>query len=208
MNEGSKLGRRELLTTAVTAGIVGGLSISEQTLPAAPAILSGTPNALAVENKKSGTTDWQLTYTRIDPPTKWRCPWIEGYVSKASIKAGETLELFVSTNPAARFQVDLYRLGYYGGTGSRHLRTIGPLPGKVQAEPPEGEGRVRECRWEAATSFKIPADWPSGVYLGKLSLLDADKPEGRYQSYVVFIVRDDASQASASFRHRLAIVSE
>ena len=192
MNEGSKLGRRELLTTAVTAGIVGGLSMSVQTLPAAaPATQSGTRKAMAVENKKSGTTDWQLTYTRIDPPTKWRCPWIEGYVSKASIKAGETLELFVSTNPAARFQVDLYRLGYYGGTGSRHLRTIGPLPGKVQAEPPEGEGRVRECRWEAATSFKIPADWPSGVYLGKLSLLDADKPEGRYQSYVVFIVRDE-----------------
>lgn len=33
--------------------------------------------------------------------------------------------------------------------------------------------------------------WPSGVYLGKLSLLDANKPEGRYQSYVVFIVRDE-----------------
>ena len=34
--------------------------------------------------------------------------------------------------------------------------------------------------------MKIPADWVSGVYLGKLSC-DAH----RYQSYVVFIVRDD-----------------
>ena len=56
----------------------------------------------------------------------------------------------------------------------------------AQPEPAEGEGRVCECKWEAATSFKIPADWPSGVYLGKLTT----EREG-YQSYVIFVVRDE-----------------
>src|SRR5438105_2218485 len=101
MKDGTKLGRRELLTTAVAAGIVGGgLSTSERISLTAAAAQQARASLLVDENKKPGTTDWQLTYTRIDPATKWRCPWIEGYVSKSSIKAGETLELFVSTNPA------------------------------------------------------------------------------------------------------------
>jgi hypothetical protein len=48
-----------------------------------------------------------------------------------------------------------------------------------------GQGRLRECRWEPATKLTIPADWPSGVYLGKLT---AEK-DG-WQSYVIFVVRD------------------
>jgi hypothetical protein len=30
------------------------------------------------ENQKPGTRDWILKNTRIDPATKYRCPWIEG----------------------------------------------------------------------------------------------------------------------------------
>jgi hypothetical protein len=39
--------------------------------------------------------------TAIDPKTKFRCLWIEGYCLHTSIQAGETLQIFVSTNPAA-----------------------------------------------------------------------------------------------------------
>jgi hypothetical protein len=49
-----------------------------------------------------------------------------------------------------------------------------------------GEQRLRECRWEPATTLEIPKDWVSGVYLGKLSAA-----KHRYQSYIVFLVRDD-----------------
>ena len=37
----------------------------------------------------------------------------------------------------------------------------------------------------------IPADWPSGVYLGRLTTLVDPATEPYWQSYVVFIVRDD-----------------
>ena len=138
------------------------------------------------ENQKPGTRDWMLKNTRIDPATKYRCPWIEGYCSHTSARAGESVQFFVSTNPASSFTIDVYRMGFYGGTGGRHLTTLGPFPGAVQADPPTGPKRLRDCQWEPCVTLKIPSDWPSGVYLGKLT---ADR-EG-LQSYVIFIVRDD-----------------
>ena len=141
------------------------------------------------ENRHEGTTDWQLTYTRVDPKTRYRCPWIEGYCSKQSVSAGDAIDIMVSTNPAGRFTIDFYRMGYYGGAGGRHMLHLGPFDGQVQADPPVGVNRVRECTWSPCTTLTIPEDWVSGVYLGKLSLLDPVPHP--YQSYVVFIVRDD-----------------
>lgn len=144
------------------------------------------PDLIRTENQREGTTDWQLTYTRVDPKARWRSPLIEGYVSKQSVRPGETLDFFVSTNPASGFVIDLYRMGYYQGKGARHMRRLGPFDGKVQPTPPVGAERLRECQWESATRLTIPKDWPSGVYLGKLS-----STRHRYQSYVIFIVRDN-----------------
>jgi hypothetical protein len=181
--------RRDLLKGALAGGLAGGLvGLAGKALRADPQQpTKAAAGPMAIENAKPGTTDWQLTYTRIDAATKYRCPWIEGFVSRASVLAGEELKLFVSTRPAARYKVDFYRLGYYGGTGGRHMLSLGPFEGKSQPDPPVGDERARECAWEAPTTIQIPADWPSGVYLGKLSLADGN----RYQSYVVFIVRDE-----------------
>jgi hypothetical protein len=141
---------------------------------------------IRAENEKRGTTDWMLKNTRVDPKTKYRCPWIEGYCSATSVRAAEALSVMVSTNPASPFSLDIYRLGYYQGMGGRHLLRLGPFKGTVQGDPPVGKERLRECRWEPATKLVIPKDWPSGVYLGKLT---AERE--KLQSYVVFIVRDD-----------------
>lgn len=179
----SGVARRDLLKGAVGAGLagaLGGLPLQEADAQ------DNRISTVAGENQQPGTQDWQLTYTRVDPQTRYRCPWIEGYVSRASLRAGEELEFFVSSKPAVDFEIDLYRMGYYGGAGARHVKHLGPFPGQTQPDPEVGEQRLRECRWSACTSLKIPADWPSGVYLGKLSLTG-----GRYQSYVIFIVRDD-----------------
>src|SRR5438874_9124172 len=86
------------------------------------------------ENQRIGTREWLLTKTRIDPATKYRSPWIEGYCSRTSVRAGEPLSLFVSTNPVSDFTIDIYRMGFYGGTGARLVSKLGPFPGQVQAE--------------------------------------------------------------------------
>jgi hypothetical protein len=70
------------------------------------------------------------------------------------------------------------------------MTQLGPVPVKPQPEPPIGPKRLRECRWEPNAEIKIPADWPSGVYLGKLTTVPESKHEHAWQSYIVFIVRD------------------
>jgi hypothetical protein len=151
------------------------------------AILAGTrTHQIRPENQKPGTRDWMLTHTRVDPATRYRSPWVEGFCSHTSAKAGETIQFFVSTNPASAFRMDFYRMGYYGGTGGRHLMSLGPLEGFVQPDPPVGPKRVRDCRWEPCAAIQIPGDWVSGVYLAKLT----EAREG-LQSYIIFIVRDD-----------------
>lgn len=175
------LHRRELLKRAAATGLIPTLGNFNTTV-AAPA----KPDLIRTENEKPGTKDWMLTNSRVDPKTKYRCPWIEGYCSHTSVKSGDTLSVMVSTNPASPFVLDIYRLGYYGGAGGRHLAKLGPFKGKVQPDPEIGAERLRECQWEPATKITIPVDWPSGVYLGKLT---AEK-EG-LQSYIIFIVRDD-----------------
>jgi hypothetical protein len=127
-----------------------------------------------------------LGNTRIDPKTKYRCPWIEGYCSRSSVRAGEQISFHVSANPASSFTIDLYRTGYYGGAGGRRVMSLGPFKGTVQPDPRVGPRRLRECKWESCATITIPNDWPSGVYLGKLT----EAREG-LQSYLIFIVKDD-----------------
>ena len=99
------------------------------------------------ENQQPGATDWQLTRVRADAGD-FRSPWIEGYCSRQSVAAGETLEIMVSTDPPQPFQIEIFRMGYYGGLGARLMQVLGPLEGKVQAVPTPGEKNLHECQWE------------------------------------------------------------
>lgn len=179
-DDGNTVHRRDILRGAMGLGVA-------TVLPALGAAKAAPARDLIrKENEQAGTRDWMLSKTRIDPATKYRCPWIEGYCSATSVRAGEKLSIHVSTRPASSFTIHIYRMGYYGGTGGRHVLEIGPFQGKAAADPPVGSRRLRECGWEPSATIKIPADWPSGVYLGKLT----SETEG-LQSYVIFIVRDD-----------------
>src|SRR5947208_8619867 len=89
--------RRELMKAALTAEAAAIVGCSSHTGKV------GTGHPLDAENKREGTGEWMLTNTRIDPKTKYRCPWIEGYCSHTSIRAGQELSIFVSTNPPAPF---------------------------------------------------------------------------------------------------------
>ncbi len=149
-------------------------------------------NVIERENQREGARDWQLTRVRMDAGQGYRTTLIEGYCSRQSVTAGETLDLFVSTRPAARFKIEVFRTGYYGGRGARLMTELGPFQGEPQPLPEaEGEGLLRECRWTACASITIPEDWVSGVYLGRLTTLPDTADAPYWQSYVVFIVRDD-----------------
>lgn len=148
------------------------------------------PSAVIVEeNAQPGATDWQLTRVRVDNQ-QYRSPWIEGYCSKQSVATGESIDIMVSADPPVPYQIEIFRMGYYGGRGARLMHTIGPLDGATQAVPAPAEKDLHECRWQPSTTLTIPDDWVSGVYLGRLTTRPGrDTPY--WQSYVVFIVRDD-----------------
>ena len=175
------LSRRAALKTAAGAALaLGGRS---------SALPEVGPGIIAAENARPGTREWMLTKTRIDPKTKYRCPWIEGYCSHASARAGDTITFHVSTNPASKFTLAIFRTGYYGGEGGRLMKELGPFNGASQPDPPVGERRLRDCSWPPVAELQIPEDWPSGVYVGKLTALEGEA--AGVQSYVIFIVRDD-----------------
>ncbi|HAM71185.1 MAG TPA: hypothetical protein DCM86_06040 [Verrucomicrobiales bacterium] len=177
--------RREFLEAAAVLG--GGAALAGcGSFGGGRAPGTGPRDAIARENARAGTRDWMLSRTRVDPAVKYRCPWIEGYCSQTSVRAGEEIEFFVSTNPASEFTLDLYRLGFYGGAGGRQVASLGPFRGTPQPDPPVGDKRIRDCRWTPSCRMRVPGDWLSGVYLGKLT----ERREG-LQSYVIFIVRDD-----------------
>ena len=175
--------RRDALKDFAAIGLS---ALAGDVLTARADVLTPSASIIPDENRQQGTRDWMLKNPRIDPATKYRCPWIEGYCSKSSVQVGETLSFHVSCNPSSSFTLDLYRLGYYDGTGGRHVASLGPFDGKTQADPPIGDKRVRICDWDPCTEFRIPAGWVSGVYVGKLTA----HRDGT-QSYVIFIVRDD-----------------
>ncbi len=147
-------------------------------------------NLIQQENALPGSDDWQLTRMKLDG-SGYRSPAIEGYCSRQSVKSGEMLDFFVSTKPAARFKIEIFRTGYYGGKGARLMAELGPFEGHEQPTPPVGEKRLRECRWQKSAALTIPPDWVSGVYLGRLTTLPPTPDEPYWQSYVVFIVTDD-----------------
>jgi len=154
-----------------------------------PALAAG--DLISAENRKPGTRDWLLK--NLQPvevkqnDDHWRRrPAVEGYCSHPSIRPGQTLTVFVSTNPPSKFTLDVYRMGYYAGAGGRHVFKAGPVEGKTQPDPKDGPKNLIECRWSPSLQVDIPNDWLSGVYLGKLTAV----PSG-HEAYVVFIVRDD-----------------
>lgn len=153
------------------------------------ALLRGMDAAVSpvhVENRKPGTTEWVLTHPALHHE-------IEGYASLTSVNRGNELKLFVNT-VADYYTVEIYRMGWYQGTGARMV--AGPIRRKGQMQPPPttdlSTGLI-ECRWENPLILAIPynqsdaTDWASGVYLAKLTA----EPTGE-QSYIIFVVRDDA----------------
>ena len=185
------LNRRDLIkgVAATSLGLAAGTFGAPQLYGNSNVSKSKRRNRIQLENAERGTRDWLLTKTDIndiEPVALWRSPRIEGYCSETSVSTGDTIKIMVSTNPVSQFDLEIFRTGYYGGTGGRFMKRFDSIQGKTQADPPIGENRLRECKWDPSVEFEIPDDWLSGVYLGKLTA-----KEGGVQSYVIFIVRDD-----------------
>jgi hypothetical protein len=139
-----------------------GLSVRPESTP------ETRSNPIRTENARAGTKAWQMP---LAPGGA-----IEGYASATSVAPGAKLGLHVSTQPAAKYRVDVYRLGWYGGTGARLVECLpscsGDRQGAAQGVPqPAPSGELR-AGWPTTDEVTAQADWVSGYYIAKLVLVD------------------------------------
>jgi hypothetical protein len=140
-------------------------------------------NPIASENAREGARDW---WGRHAPPHT-----IEGYSTQCSVRPGDRVELCVSTRPAARYRIAVYRLGWYGGRGARAVAAH-PVAGDLQGAPrevpePHPGPQIEAARWPVTDVIPIDPDWPSGVYLARLILTSGE--HAGLDALVPFVVR-------------------
>src|SRR6188768_4271984 len=143
MSNPSTINRRQFIATTGAAAIAAHVGTA-----AAEAVPVSNPELIKSENAKKGALDWQLTRVRVDGKN-FRSTWIEGYCSRQSALAGESIDIMVSANPARKFRLEIFRLGYYGGKGARKTQELGPLEGRTQPTPAPGQKNLHECKWSA-----------------------------------------------------------
>ena len=60
-------------------------------------------------------------------------PSIQGFATDISFNRGQTAVFKIDTN-ASHYNIDIYRMGYYGGMGARKITSITPSA-SASAEP-------------------------------------------------------------------------
>jgi hypothetical protein len=132
----------------------------------------------------------------LAPPIPWQAPQatgsaIEAYASQVSIAPGGRVALHVSTRPAARYLVELYRLGWYGGAGARRTGCaagcVGERRGRPRAHPRATAGHVLRAGWPVSDVLRVGRSARSGYYLVRLRLTSG--PQRGRSTLVPLVVR-------------------
>jgi hypothetical protein len=140
-------------------------------------VAAGVATDITEENRLHGSTSWQISGPAWNP----RAP--HGFADAESVARGGTVHLAIRSTERTRLSA--FRLGWYSGRGARRLST------QVLARSPQAasvEPETRSAGWSSTVSLRIPAAWPGGVYLLRLSYA------GGPASYVPIVVRDPAKR--------------
>jgi hypothetical protein len=120
---------------------------------------------------------------------------IEGYASATSVNRGQQIKFYVNT-ASSSYTIDVYRMGWYAGLGGRQVVNTVTVAGTKQSIPaPNSTTGIVDCNWINPYTLTTSVDWTSGVYLAKLTATSSGK-----QSYIIFVVRDDASTSDYLFQ--------
>src|SRR6266702_4282424 len=170
-------------------------------------------NNIYLENQKPGTTRWQSPALKnirnsVGSPNKnddaisdsgspkasgstWTDTTIRGYANATSINHGDAINFYVGTTFSS-YNMEIYRIGWYGGTGSTLVQTISNLPGQNQPIPPtDPKTGLLQLNWNVSYTLQTNTSWVTGVYLVKLIPIGT----GGSVSYIPFVIRDDSSTA-------------
>jgi N,N-dimethylformamidase beta subunit-like protein/ASPM-SPD-2-Hydin domain-containing protein/centrosomal CEP192-like protein/HYDIN/CFA65/VesB family protein len=177
--------RVALLCILVFAGL--GLSVGSAFVSGVPSA-SAASNPIQVENSLPGDSTWGDFSANLSPTA------LSGYSSPISVNHGQTVHFYVTTT-SANVTIDIYRMGWYGGTGARHIETLGTFTGQQQPiPPPNSVTGIVVCNWQQTASLAVPSTWVTGVYLAKLTGTSGDK------SFIFFNVRNDGGHEDFVFQ--------
>jgi hypothetical protein len=148
-------------------------------------------NAIVVENRHIGCRCWEP----LAPTGPVHA--IEGYAGETSLLPGEVLHLHVRTSPSAAYQVQFFRLGFYGGKGGRIVACVPGCSKSLRGSPrpipaPDPQTGRLALTWPATAAFRIPKTWPTGYYVAKLMLATHPSawPVMGNSAVVPFVVRE------------------
>jgi hypothetical protein len=122
-------------------------------------------NRIVAENCKAG-----------NPPTEWDINGsgderIQGFGTDISVNVGQSIAFKIKSDSRV-YRIDIYRIGYYGGMGARHVETIKPSVPLPQSQPEcltDQQTRLYDCgNWRVSATWRVPADAVSGVYIARL----------------------------------------
>jgi hypothetical protein len=158
-------------------------------------------NPTYFENLNAGSLNWQIGlpgYSRSDDGSLQ----IKGYASATSINKGEAVTFYVTVNPTPQtYSIDVYRIGWYGGNGGQLKLHVGGLAGVSQPAPTyDSSTGLVACPWSSSYTLdtsQLTLDstgWTSGVYLALLT------NARNYQTYIIFVIRDDARTADLMYQ--------
>lgn len=122
-------------------------------------------NPVLEENAKPGSasTEWDINGAGD--------PSIQGFSTAISVNVGEEIHFKVRTN-STKYRVDIYRMGYYNGTGARLQATVRPSAALPQEQPGcqyEASTQLVDCgNWHVSASWPVPLRSVSGVYFARL----------------------------------------
>lgn len=117
-----------------------------------------------------------------------------GFARQFSVSPGETVDF--SCHGAGE-RIDVYRIGYYGGTGWRKVAEVINTP-TTQPDPdiiPDSNGGVTCSNWSTTASWSIPEEALSGLFVGVYRTAAEDNA-----SYIPFVVHDHTRVADITYK--------
>ena len=165
----------------------GTLNSQENLAVSSEPLAASVDNRIILENQKTGVSSdiWDASIS----------DQIEGFAAEFSVDNGSTVNFKINvSNNGAPYEIEIYRLGYYGGSGATLVTNITGLTGTAQPNPiTDSRGVVDAGNWSVSASWVTPDDAVSGVYLAKLVRTDNGAT-----NQIPFIVREDELRADGS----------
>jgi hypothetical protein len=122
---------------------------------------------------------------------------VMAYTDKESVNVGETVDIHGSSDSPGNVEIEIIRVGYYGGEGGKVVDTTTvPFTNQTSQETltaPDSNIAtllVKRCRWNIVYTYNVPVDAITGVYYIRLTCVGGDNDGA--QNHASFVVRNDA----------------